>query len=253
MQTVSQNRLASPSMLGMVDGALMGMVLAKWLGVVGSLPKSLWAISFALLTLGLVYIIASLIPGGFVKTRLVLIGIVVGHLVGSLANIVAYQMSVFQDASFFFTGTTADASWSDVGLLGAAVLVSLPVLFYLLPQLTGFYLSEDLLRSQGKPVTQIKLLAVLVASVLSAVAISVLGKISFVGLIVPNMVYLIGAQKIWQQFLLTAECGLLLMVVADVLSKLIRYPYETPISFVISLIGLPFFFWLIRKQGVSRV
>lgn len=249
MQTVSQNRLASPSMLGLVDGALLGVVIAKSLDFQSSWQLSLFSILGAFLTMGLVFLIASFIRGGFIKTRLILLGIILGNLLNSLANIIAYKSSIFQQSSLYFLGTTANTSWSQVILLLGVVLICLPLLLYLLPQLEGFFLDEELLQGMGKPVRQIKTLTFLLAALLSAVTISIVGKISFLGLIVPNIVYLFKARKLKQQFLLTCLLGMNLILLADIGSKLIRYPYETPLSFVVSLLGLPFFFWIIKHRG----
>lgn len=252
MQTVSQNRLASPSMLGLVDGALLGVVIAKSLGMVSPMQLPFFAILGAFLVLALVFLMARLIPGGFVKTRLVLIGIVVGNIVSSLANLIAYKSSIFQQASLYFLGTVTDTTWQQVLLPLIALLVALPIFAYLLPQLDGFFLDEEVLQGLGKPVKRLRFWAFILAAVLSSVIISVVGKISFVGLIVPNIIYLFKEKSIVKQFLLTGLLGALLIVVADIGAKVIRYPYETPLSFVVSLIGLPFFFWIIKKQGVDR-
>ncbi|MFD0845245.1 FecCD family ABC transporter permease [Streptococcus saliviloxodontae] len=253
MQKVSQNNLASPSMLGLVDGAVLGLVLAKFLGISSSLLLAVFSIGFSLLSLAVVYGIAALVPGGFLKTRLVLIGIVVGNVIGSLANLFAYQMSFFQEVSLYFVGSVTDATWLDVWLMLGTCLLVVPFLVYLLPQLEGFYLEEEVLKGLGMPVYRLKIIAFLLATCLSAVAVSLVGKLGFVGLIVPNLVGLLKIKGVVSQFMMTSLFGVILLLVADILAKLIRYPYETPISFVISLLGLPFFFWLLKRNGGRHV
>ena len=249
MQTVAHNRLASPSMLGLVDGALLGVVLAKWFKLNFVMASPIMAIFGSLLTISLVYFLASLVPGGFVKTKLILIGIMIGNLIGGLASLLAIRLSFFSDSSLFFLGTVSDASWWDVGLVAGSLVFCLPFLLYLLPQLEGFHLGDDVLYGLGKPVKELKLLAFFLATVLSATAVSVVGKINLVGLIVPNMVYLLREGGMKRQFFLTLLMSVELMVLADLLSKIIRYPYETPVTFVISLIGIPFFFFILKQQG----
>lgn len=249
MQTVSQNRLVSPSMLGLVDGALLGLVVAKAFDQQAPWQLALSSIVGAFLALGLVFGLASLVTGGFIKTRLVLIGIIVGNIINSLANLIAYRSSIFQQSSLYFLGSVSNTTWQQTLIVLGIILAVTPFLIYLLPQLEGFYLDEEVLQGIGKPVRQIKIMTFLLAALLSAVTISIVGKISFVGLIVPNIVYLFKQKGVIRQFFLTALVGLVLILVADIGSKVIRYPYETPLSFVVSLIGLPFFFWIIKRQG----
>ncbi|MGT2637500.1 FecCD family ABC transporter permease [Streptococcus ratti] len=249
MQTVAHNRLASPSMLGLVDGALLGVVLSKIFKFTFFLATPLLAILGSLLTIGLIYLLASLVADGFGKTKLILIGIMIGNLVGSVASLLALRINFFSDSFIFFLGTVSDVSWWDVLLLLSSLLLCLPLLIYLVPQLAGFALGDDMLYGLGKPVKQIKLLAFLLATILSATTVSVVGKLNFIGLIVPNIVYLLKENRISKQLLLNILVSLELMIVSDILSKLIRYPYETPLAFVISLVGIPFFFYILRTQG----
>lgn len=251
IQKVSQNRLASPSMLGLVDGALLGVVVAKYFKVTDPVSLPFYAIIGSFLVLGLVFLLARLISGVLVKTRLVLIGIIVGNVVSSVANIIAYQSSTFQQSSLYFLGNVTDMTWTQVLIPFVALLLSIPFFLYLIPQLDGFFLDRYLLNGIGKPVEHIRIVSFILSAVLSAVTISVVGKISFVGLIIPNIVYLFRLKRIWSQFFMTGFLGCFVLVAADLLAKLLHYPYETPLSFVVSLIGLPFFFWIIKHQGAE--
>lgn len=253
MQMVAHNRLASPSMLGLVDGALLGVVVAKYFKWNTIVMMPLLAIIGSLLTIGLVYTLAGLVPNGFSKNRLILLGILMGNVVGALASLLALKISFFSDASIFLLGTVSDSSWWDVILVFSGILISLPCLVYLLPNLSGFSLGDELLYGLGKPVKRLKLLSFLVAAILSATAVSVVGKVNFVGLIIPNMVYLFKESQISRQFILTLIMSIEVMVLADIFSKVIRYPYETPLAFVISLIGIPFFFYILKRQGGQHV
>ncbi len=249
MQTVSKNKLVSPSMVGIIDGALMGVVLSQLWNLNFSFVTPIAAILGALITVGFVYCIAGAIPGGFVKTRFVLIGIIVSNVIGSLANLISIKLSFFQEANLFFLGTVSNAKWWDVNTVLISILITAIPLVYLLTQLNGFYLNEDMLHSLGKPVKLIKILSFTVASILSAVSISVVGKINFVGLIIPNIVYMFRITSPAKQLFLNTIISMYFMLISDILSKLIKYPYETQISFVISFIGIPFFFYIIKKQG----
>lgn len=249
MQTVSQNKLVSPSMIGIIDGALMGIVLGQLLNINLPFSTSVSAILGALITVGTVYFIAAVIPGGFVKTRFVLIGIIVSNIVGAFANLISIHLSFFQEANLFFLGSVSNAKWWDVNIILISIGISIIPLIYLLTQLDGFYLSEELLHSLGKPVKFIKILSFVVAAVLSAVSISVVGKINFIGLIVPNIVYMFRTNSPVRQFFLNIVISIYFMLISDILSKIVRYPYETQIAFVISFLGIPFFFYIIKKQG----
>lgn len=249
MQVVSQNKLVSPSMVGIIDGALMGIVFGQILNLTFPYSTVIFSILGSFIAISLVYIIAIIVPGGFIKTRFILIGIIVSSIIGSISNLIAIKQSFWQEANLFFLGTVSNAKWGDVYLVLISIFITLIPLIYLSTQLNGFYLSEEILISLGKPVKFIKILSFIVATILSAVTISVVGKINFIGLIVPNIVYLFKQQSITKQLILNIIISVYFMLISDILSKIIRYPYETQIAFVISCIGIPFFFYIIKTQG----
>lgn len=249
MQTVSQNKLVSPSMIGITDGALLGVVLSQFLNVSIPFFTPIASILGALVAVSFVYIVAILVPGGFIKTRFILIGIIISSIIGSLSNLLSIHLSFFQEINLFFLGSVSNARWWDVYIITFSIIISIIPLIYLLGQLDGFYLSEELLYSLGKPVKFIKILSFITATILSAVTISTVGKINFIGLIVPNIVYFFKVISPRKQFFLNIIISILFMLIADILSKIVRYPYETQISFIISFIGIPFFFYIIKKQG----
>ena len=252
MQTVSKNKLVSPSMVGIIDGALMGVVLSQLWNLNFSFVTPIAAILGALITVGFVYCIAAIIPGGFIKTRFILIGIIVSSIIGSISNLIAIKQSFWQEANLFFLGTVSNAKWGDVYLVFGSILIVLIPLIYLSTQLDGFYLNEEILISLGKPVKFIKILSFIVAAILSSVTISVVGKINFIGLIIPNIVYLFKQHSVFKQLFLNIIVSIYFMLISDILSKIIRYPFETQIAFVISCIGIPFFFYIIKLPSFQK-
>ena len=100
----------------------------------------------------------------------------------------------------------------------------------------------------GMPVRRYRVIALFLSVLFAAASVSVCGLISFVGLIVPNLIRQISRSSFADKLLLSAVWGSNLILAGDLLAKNIMYPYELPVGMLISLLGAPFFIIMIAKK-----
>jgi iron complex transport system permease protein len=150
---------------------------------------------------------------------------------------------------FWTFGDVARASWSELGLLAAVTgLCSL----YLLSRAWDYNAidaGDETARGLGVRVQRLRMTGMLAASLLTAVIVSFLGIIGFVGLVVPHMVRrVIGGDN---RFLLPATiiCGALLLLVSDTVARMMLSPHVLPVSVLTAFMGAPVFIWLIVRGG----
>ena len=117
-----------------------------------------------------------------------------------------------------------------------------------------FALGDEIAQGLGLHVTRHRLFTLLTATVLAAAAVSIGGLIGFIGLIVPNVMRRVfpGQLPARKMLLLSALYGSVLLTAADFLARRLFYPYELPVGLLLSLLGAPFFIWMLmhRKRGV---
>src|SRR5690606_15748748 len=139
-------------------------------------------------------------------------------------------------------------SWSHLQVLTPWLLAALLGSIALSRSLTILSLGEEVAVSLGEKTSRVKYLSVLVVLIMAGSAVSVVGAVSFVGLIVPHLTRrLVGYDYRWI-VPASAVLGALLVVLADLAARLINPPYETPIGALIALFGVPFFLYLARKK-----
>nr|WP_243734914.1 iron ABC transporter permease [Paenibacillus turpanensis] len=249
MQGMTRNPLSDPGILGINAGA--GFALALCFAFLPGLPFSyliLFSFAGAALGTGLVYGFGSLARGGMNPVRLVLAGAAVSALLVALSQGIAIHYRIGQELAFWYAGGVAGVKWLELqvmlpwaaGGLIAAVLLSRYV--------TMLSFGEEVAAGLGLRVGLIKLAGVIIVLVLAGSAVSAVGSISFVGLIVPHLVrFLVGVDY---RFIVpcSAIMGGLLVVAADIGARLINPPYETPIGALIAIIGVPFFLYLARNE-----
>ncbi|MGB2203518.1 MAG: iron chelate uptake ABC transporter family permease subunit, partial [Pseudooceanicola atlanticus] len=124
--------------------------------------------------------------------------------------------------------------------------------FLIADRLTLLSLGEDTARTLGVNVGRITAAAIVAVSVVTALVVVTLGAIPFVGLVVPNLVVRMAGDNLRRALPLTALAGALIVLVADMLGRWIRAPYEVPVATTISVIGALIFLVLIRR-GAARV
>lgn len=247
-QGLFRNPLADPYLMGVASGAYLGVTLAIVLGLSGALLPPLAMLS-ALLS---VLVTLALARSGrtFPTARLILAGVVVGSVLTAISTYLLLSGEDRIRQVFSSTlGNLAFGGWREIRTVALYEALALGVLLLLARPLNTLALGDATARSLGVPVERLRLLAILAASVATAVAVSYAGIIGFVGLITPHVV-----RKLWggdHRVLLplSALAGAALLVLADLLARTLVRPGELPVGVVTTLLGGPFFLYLLRRSS----
>ena len=133
-------------------------------------------------------------------------------------------------------------------LVAIVGVVCTALAFLLAPRINIVNLGEDVAIGLGENPMKVRIYTLLVIIPLSAVSVAVAGNIAFVGLIVPHIVRRVVGQDYRYIIPLSFLVGSTLLIWSDVAARLVNQPYETPIGLFTSLIGVPFFLWMVRKE-----
>jgi iron complex transport system permease protein len=250
MQGMTRNYLASPSIMGVTDGAAFAITLSMIL-VPDSSSMGLIVSSFIGSGLGvcLVFVLSWLMPGGLSPVRMAILGTIIGTFLSSLSAALSIYFHISQNVSFWFN---ARLHQMDPGLIKLAIpfaVVGIVVALMLSKSITIISLGDDIAAGLGQRTLWVKIAAMCCVAVLTGVSVALAGKIAFVGLLIPHITrYLIGMDYRWV-IPCSGLLGAVFLGVSDVLSRFMNYPFETPIGVVTSVVGIPFFLYLIRKKG----
>lgn len=250
MQGMTRNPLADSGLLGLNAGAVM--MLAISFSFFPGLPYVyVVLLSFfgAALGAGIVYGIGSMSRNGLTPIRLVLAGAAVTALLTALAEGIALYFNVGQDMAFWYAGGVSGTRWSHLAVITPIVIVMLFIAIRISKSITVLSLGEEVAVSLGERTVRTKLISAGVIVVLAGLSVSVVGAVSFIGLIVPHLTRrLVGYDYRWI-IPVSAVVGAILVVAADLAARTLNAPFEIPIGALISLIGVPFFLYLARKGG----
>lgn len=253
MQVLTRNPLASPSIFGINAGASFVIVLCTTLfPAVSGLALAGAGFAGGLLAVSVVLIMSFALRGGQAEVRMALIGVVVQALLSSFTQ----GLLIFNEESagrilFWLAGSAAGVKWEEIGLLMLFSITGLIMAIFISKSLSLFSLGEDIARGLGQNVWNIRILGSVIVIVLAGVSVSVVGPIGFVGLIVPHITrYLLGTDyRLLIPF--SAIFGAMLLTIADIASRFVHFPSETPVGIITALVGAPYFVYLARRQSRS--
>jgi iron complex transport system permease protein len=248
-QAVTRNELASPFVLGVSSGAglaiLLTLVVFSGLSTVLPIIAALGGATAFLV----VYAIAW--KNGTSPVRLVLAGVIVGTVFGSLQTglfFFADDIGVVQSAIAWTTGSLTGTDWEQVRMALPWTVLSMALALVSSRQLNVLLLGENTASSLGMNVEKVRFALSGVAVLAAAASIAVAGIVGFVGLIVPHMVRTIVGSDYKKLVVGCIFAGPALMVAADVGARLALSPVQIPVGIVTGLIGGPYFLYLMRKQ-----
>jgi iron complex transport system permease protein len=179
---------------------------------------------------------------------LTLAGAALSTLFSALSTGIALYFQVAQDLSFWFAGGLSGTKWQHVFILLPAVIIGILLSLWISRSLTILALGEEVAAGLGQSQQKVRWIGLIAVILLSGAAVSIAGAIGFIGLVVPHIVrMLIGSDYRWL-IPLSAIAGALLLVLADIGARMINPPFETPVSAVTALIGVPFFLYLSRRK-----
>lgn len=249
MQGVVRNPLAAPDILGVTKGA--GFFAVVVVLVAPSVPTAVLpmvAFGGGMIAFGLVYVAAY--RRGTTPARLALVGVAVSAMfeAGILFCLVRYPLNVNSALTWLagsLYGRTMASFWETLPW----VLVLIPVLLYYSHRLDTLGLGDDLAAGLGEPVERTRRVTLLLSVALASVVVASSGTVGFVGLVAPHIARrLVGGRH---RVLLPAAAliGTFLMLVADTIARGAVPPLEVPSGLVTSVIGAPYFIYLLAKTG----
>jgi iron complex transport system permease protein len=253
-QAVTRNELASPFILGVSSGA--GLAILLTLVVFGGLAALLPLIAAAggAAAFALVYAIAW--KGGTSPVRLVLAGVIVSTVFGSLQTALFFfagDIGVVQQAIAWTTGSLTGVGWEQVRTALPWTVLSVGLALAGARQLNVLLLGERTASSLGMAVERVRFALSGVAILAAAASIAVAGVVSFVGLIVPHMVRNVVGSDYRRLIVGCLFAGPALMTAADAGARLFfelafNQPTQLPAGIVTGLVGGPYFLYLMRRQ-----
>lgn len=258
MQGIFQNPLVSPYTLGVSNGAAFGASLAIVLSAgissiaVSNHLVSIFAFLFAAITMYLVQGIGKLAKDS-VKS-LLLAGIAVSYMFSSLVSFIKYVVDVenLPELVFWQMGSVSDATWLQIALMLAVAVISLIVMNIYAWDLNVMATGEESAVSLGVNYKRLRRIAFFFSTLMTGVAVAFAGTIGFVGMVAPHVARMMVGNDYRYTIPVSSLCGMLLLLVADSISRMLVTTIALPIGVITSIIGVPFFIWLIvyRRQEV---
>ncbi|MER2046604.1 MAG: iron ABC transporter permease [Solibacillus sp.] len=253
MQGVTRNFLASPSIMGVTDGSAFFITLAfVFLPGVSSFNLVLLSMLGSLFGGALVFGFASIIKNGLSPVRLAIIGTVIGTFISSIGTAIAMYRQISQTITMWYNSKVHMVEMELIYLCVPIGIIGLILAISLARAVTITALGEDVAVGLGQNTRIVKLLSMLAVAILTGTAVALVGKIAFVGLIVPHIVRMLVGVDYRVIIPCSAVMGAFFLSGCDLISRYINFPFETPIGVVTALIGVPFFLYLIRRKGGEK-
>jgi len=256
MQALFRNPIVEPGLVGTSTGAAFGSAIYFVLGGVFHIGTSLWSLPIAACAGGivstyLVFILARSREDARASiVMLLLTGLAVNALFTSGIGFLSYIARDPQARSitFWTLGTLSGASWKAVEIVTVSTVAGTLLALRYAKQLNALMIGEEEATYLGVNVNRLKWIILSVNVVIVAIATAFTGVISFVGLIVPHILRMIGGAD--NRFLIagSALTGAALLTLADLMARLVIRPAELPIGILTSAVGVPVFILLLRRR-----
>lgn len=251
LQAVVRNPLAEPWLLGVSGGAALGAVIAIVVGLPAGWTLSGFAAIGAIAAMATVYRI-SLVAGRRTDPRvLVLAGVVVGSFAGALSTallVIADPFS-FRAAVLWLFGGFSGVTWNVVGRFLLVLIPAVVIVGTVARGLDLLALGEEAAAALGADVERTRRLAVLAVALLTAGAVSAVGVIGFVGLVIPHATRWIVGPLHRAMLPIAFLAGGAFMVLADLVARTMMAPSELPVGVVTAVVGVPLFAALLRRSA----
>ncbi len=255
-QAILRNPLACPFTLGVAGGSSFGAVVAILLGfgtVMGGFSTvTFFAFLGALLSIGLVYGLASILRS-FSTVTLLLAGIAINYLFNALV-LFSYFIADFTQSYamlHWLMGSLDVIEMSSVIRLFWVLLICFVVLFAFARELNLLSASEELARVKGVSTLWVVSLSILAATLMTSVVVALTGPIAFIGLIIPHI------YRLWigndHRFLLPCSAlgGGAFLMICDTVARSFFAPTELPVGVITAMIGVPALLWLLFHRRTS--
>lgn len=255
MQGLFRNPLADPGLLGVSAGATLGAVTAIVITpplltqIFGRAIIPFMAFFCAWVTMLVLYGIATRRGRTSVATML-LGGIAISALIGALVGLMVYYADDLQlrELTFWSMGSLTGASWTKLVWAGPVILFAVIVANIFAHGLNGLALGEATAAHIGHNVQRVKRSVILLTAAATGVAVAVSGGIGFVGIVVPHLLRLATGPDHRTLLINSGLLGAILLLAADMVSRVVIAPSELPIGIVTAVFGAPVFLWILLRN-----
>ncbi|MGO4002571.1 FecCD family ABC transporter permease [Pseudomonas fluorescens] len=256
LQSLLRNPLADPYLLGVSAGASTGAVLVALLGVgAGMLTLSAGAFVGAMAAFALVILLARLSGSSRGTGQIILAGIAGSQLFNAITAFLITKSASSEQARgimFWLLGNLSGVRWPSVWLAVPVAVAGLVLCLLHRRALDAFAFGSDSAASLGIPVRRVQLVLVGCAALVTAVMVSIVGSIGFVGLVIPHAVRLLLGTGHSRLLPASALAGALFLIAADVLSRTLIKGQVIPVGVITALVGAPVFALILIGRRSAR-
>ncbi|MBU5299093.1 ABC transporter permease [Clostridium sporogenes] len=252
MQQISRNKFVSPDTASTVDSAKLGILVALMIFPSTTLTEKM-IVSFIFSLLG-TFLFMKILKKIKVKNSIFipLVGIMLGNIIDSITTFFAYKYNLIQSIASWLQGDFSLIIKGNYEL----IYLSLPIVviaFIYANKFTVAGMGEDFSKNLGVNYNRIINIGLVIVALISSLVVITVGKIPFLGLIVPNIVTLYKGDNLKNSLYSTALLGAVFLLACDILGRLVIYPYEISIGLVVGVIGSTVFLYLLFRRNGNEV
>ncbi|WP_315123685.1 iron ABC transporter permease [Comamonas antarctica] len=258
LQSLLRNALAEPYLLGISAGASTGAVLVSVAGLgAGAISMTTGAFFGAVCAFALVALLAHAAGSGGLRNgaQIVLAGIAGSQLFNALTSLIITKSGSAEQARgimFWLLGNLSGVRWSDTLLTAAVAVAGLAVCLWHARALDAFTFGSESAAALGVPVRRVQLVLLLAAALITAVMVSIVGAIGFVGLVIPHAARFLVGGRHRRLIPASALIGAIFLIAADVISRTLLPGQVLPIGVITALVGAPVFAAILLKGRGGR-
>ncbi|MCL2707155.1 MAG: iron ABC transporter permease [Dehalococcoidia bacterium] len=253
-QGLFRNPLADAYLIGVAQGAALGAVIGFLVPVAGVayvyglIPS--FAFTGAMLSVLVVYGLAR-VGKTLPMSTLILAGVALGALLGAVVSYLTLTSggNTARGILFWLSGSFNLVQWRELHIVFPVVFAGSLMIMLFGRSLNIMQLDEEQAQQLGVYVERIKIILLVIATLITAAAVSFVGIIGFVGIIIPHIVRLIWGPDYRFLLPLSMVCGAIFLILADLLARTLMAPAEIPIGVITALAGAPFFLYLLRRKA----
>lgn len=252
IQTVLNNPLASPGIIGVNSGA--GLAVALVCAAVPTAQQYTPFVAFLGALAGVLLVTGLAQSTGASRMTLVLAGVAISNLFSAgIDAAVTLVPEALNGVTDFRIGGFSGVTMTRLAPAAGLILVSLLLVLFLSRELDILALGSETAQSLGLAVKPVRFALLVLAAALAGAAVSFAGLLSFVGLIVPHAMRRLAGEESFPLLISSALGGAFFVTVCDLLSRVLFAPFELPVGILLAFAGAPFFLWLLfRQKGGHR-
>lgn len=248
LQSITNNSLASPNIIGVNSGAGLFIIIILFLCPI--LFYALPFVAFLGAFVSTIIILAISNKMNSSTSSIILSGIAITTLFNGIISLITLiDNDVLNTYKYFSVGGLNGINYENITIPCILIIVSITIVIFFSYKIEILSLGEELSRSLGVNTKIIKILAMICASFLAGAVVSFAGLLGFVGLIVPHISRKIIKGNLRQNIIGTFIIGAILVLSADTVGRFIVYPTEIPVGIVMAFIGCPFFLYLLLRRN----